>query len=148
MLSACASKQAVPADEAAVYDTHDAYVALAETADSVSRTLTDLKSTEQAAKPPKSLAPLPNPSTYGMSMLASIDWNGPVKPIVQQIANATGYQLHVLGREPSIPIVVSVRTENEPIGYILRDIGYQCGSRADIVLFPSRHIIELRYAQE
>jgi defect-in-organelle-trafficking protein DotD len=148
-LGACVSDPPKTApEEASAYDTGDAYVSLAESANAVSHSLTDLKSTEQAANPPKNIALPPDPASYGMSMLTSIDWNGPVKPVVEQIANSTNYKLKVLGKEPSIPVIVSIRAQNEPVGYILRDIGYQCGSKADVVIFPSRRLIELRYASE
>lgn len=127
-------------------ETHDAYVTLAEAADSVSHSLTQLGATEQAAYPPINVTEPPNPSSYGMEIPSSIDWSGPVEPLVQQIANATNYQLKILGSRPSIPIIVSISAKNTPMGDILRDVGYQCGKHAQIILYPSRRIIELRYA--
>ena len=126
--------------------THDAYVSLAEAADSVSHSLTQLGATEQAAYPPISVAEPPNPATYGMEIPASIEWAGPVEPLIRQIAAATNYRFKALGKKPSIPINVSVTAKNLPMGDILRDVGYQCGKRAQVIVFPSQHIIELRYA--
>jgi defect-in-organelle-trafficking protein DotD len=125
---------------------HRAYVALAESASSVSQSLTHLAQTEQAAHPPMSVSTPPSPASYGMGMRASINWNGPVKPVVQQLANAANYKLKVLGKEPPIPVIVSVSAKNAAVGNILRDIGYQSKKRAQIVVFPSKHTIELRYA--
>lgn len=125
---------------------HQAYAALAESASSVSQSLTHLAQTEQAANPPMSVSTPPSPSSYGMGMKASIDWNGPVKPVVQQLANAANYKLKILGKEPPIPVIVSVSAKNAAVGNILRDIGYQSKKRAQIVVFPSKHTIELRYA--
>lgn len=131
--------------QAEAYNMSKANVALAEAAGSVSQSLTQLGATEQAANPPESVNTPPSPASYGMSMPTSIDWNGPVQPIVQQIANATHYQLQVLGKAPAIPIIVSIQAKNEPMGNILRDIGYQSSNRASIIVFPSRQIVELRY---
>lgn len=125
---------------------HRAYVALAESASSVSQSLTHLAQTEQAANPPRSVSTPPNPASYGMGMKASIDWNGPVQPAVQQLTNAANYKLRVLGKAPAIPIIVSVSAKNASVGNILRDIGYQSKNRAKIVVFPSTHTVELRYA--
>jgi defect-in-organelle-trafficking protein DotD len=125
---------------------HGAYVAMAESANSVSQSLTHLAQTEQAAHPPRSVSTPPRPASYGMGMKASINWNGPVQPVVSQLANAANYKLRVLGKAPAVPVIVSVSTKNASVGNILRDIGYQSKKRARIVVFPSQHTIELRYA--
>lgn len=124
----------------------NSYNSLAQAADSINQSLIDLKETEQAAYPPQSVAEPPSPSTYGMAVPTSIDWDGPVEPLVKQIAQVANYQLRVLGTKPTIPIIVSVSAQNTPIGDILRNVGYQCGNKAMIVVFPSTRIIELRYA--
>lgn len=122
-------------------------ITLAEAAASVSQSITDLGETEQAAYPPVSVKEPPNPETYGMNIPTSIDWDGPVEPLVQQIANVANYKLHVLGTAPAIPIIVSISAQDTAIGDILRDVGYQSGNQAQIVVFPSTRIIELRYAK-
>ncbi len=123
-------------------------IAMAESASSISQSLTGLGATEQAAYPPESVSEPPSPASYGMAMPASIDWNGPIQKLAQQVANATNYQLRVLGKAPSIPIIVSISAKNTPTGNILRDAGYQAGKRANIVVFPSTRTIELRYAKQ
>ncbi len=152
LLAACATHEQTNVSgptstdlQAEAYQMAHANVALAEASGSVSQSLTELGATEQAANPPQSVSSPPNPSSYGMGMTTSIDWNGPVQPIVQQIANATHYKLKVLGKAPSIPVIVSVDAKNKPMGDVLRNIGYQTGKRANVVVFPSSHTIELRY---
>ncbi|MBN1684886.1 MAG: type IVB secretion system lipoprotein DotD [Gammaproteobacteria bacterium] len=127
--------------------TTEPYVVLAESATSVSQSLTQLKATEQAANPPISVAEPPSPDTYGMGMPTSIDWNGPIEPLIKQIAIITNYTVRTEGKTPSLPIIINVSAKDTPVGEILRDISYQCGDRAQIVVFPSTHVIELRYAQ-
>ena len=133
--------------QAEAYQMAQANVSLAEAAGSVSQSLTDLGATEQSAYPPQSVSSPPSPASYGMGMTTSIDWNGPIQPIVQQIANATHYKLKVQGKAPSIPVIVSVNAKNKPMGDVLRNIGYQAGKKAKVVVFPSSHTIELRYDQ-
>lgn len=153
LLVGCEMFHHEPMDESATelqaeaYNTANANVALSEAAGSVSNSLTQLGATEQAANPPESVSNPPNPASYGMSMPTTIDWNGPIQPIVEQIANATHYKLQVLGSKPAIPVIVSVQAKNEPMGDVLRNIGYQGGNRASVVIFPSRQVIELRYNQ-
>jgi defect in organelle trafficking protein DotD len=119
---------------------------LAEAAHSVSTALVSLDQMQQATTPlPPTFSP-PTPSSYGMSNLVTIDWNGPIEPLLTQIADATGYHVNILGKPPSLPILVIVIAKNKPIGDVLRDAGYQCGIKADIVIFPKTKIIELRYA--
>lgn len=119
---------------------------LAEAATSVSKSLLDIAEIQMAATPPpKSYQPA-NPADYGMADLVSIDWAGPVEPLVNQIAKASGYDVRVLGNEPAVPIMVYVSVKNIPLGHVLRDVGFQSHKRADIVIFPKSHVIELRYA--
>lgn len=119
---------------------------LAEAADSVSQSLQSLAENQQATNPTPKHYSAPDPSDYGMSNLTSMNWSGPIEPLVTQIAKASSYQLRVSGVSPAIPILVSINAKNVPLGQILRDAGYQCGNRADIVVFPRSKVIELLYA--
>lgn len=125
----------------------NADASLAEASYSVSRSLSSLSETAQAAHPLPHLDPPPNPASYGMAGLTSVDWSGPVEPLVRQIAKVTGYRVRVLGTEPAIPVLVTVYDKNMMIADILRDVGYQCGRRAAVVVFPESRVIELRYAK-
>jgi len=139
--SACAPKANLPGPPSA------ADSALAESSFAVSRAISSLSETAQAAHPNTPIAPPPDPAEYGMANLTSIDWSGPVEPLTKEIARVTGYRLRVLGTSPAIPVMVSVYDKNMMIGDILRDVGYQCGRRASIVVFPDSRVIELRYAK-
>lgn len=119
---------------------------LAEAADNVSRSLQSLAENQQALYPKPKQYKEPDFSDYGMSNLTSMNWSGPIEPLVQQIAKATGYNLRVSGVRPAIPVLVSINAKNIPLGQILRDAGYQCGDKADIVVFPRSKVIELLYA--
>lgn len=120
---------------------------LAEASYHVSRSMVSLAETAQAAHPLHDLAPPPNPASIGMAGLATIDWSGPVGPLVQQIAKVSNYRVRVLGTEPAIPVLVTVYSKNTMLADILRDVGYQCGRRATVVVYPTSHVIELRYAK-
>lgn len=129
------------------YDLNATQSSLAEASYSVSRSVVDLAETAEANHPQHPLEPPPSPASYGMGGLTSIDWSGPVEPLVQQIAQASNYRVRVLGTAPAIPVMVTVYTQNTMLGDILRDVGYQCGRRARIVVFPGSRVIELRYAK-
>lgn len=120
---------------------------LAEASYAVSRSIVDLAETAQAAHPIPDLAPPPSPATYGMSGLTTVDWSGPVEPLVRQLALAANYRVAVLGTQPGIPVLVTVYAKNVMLGDVLRDVGYQCGRRATVTVYPEGRVIELRYAK-
>ena len=122
-------------------------VSLAEAATSVSNSLENLAATEQAAFHPIANQAMPDPSTYGMGGRASIDWSGPIEPLIQQIAQTAYYRVKIVGREPAVPILVTINSKNEMLGDILSNVAFQCGKRADVILYPETQVIELRYAE-
>lgn len=142
ILCACASPKLPPG-----YNVSKSEATLAEASYAVSRSVVDMAEIEQAAHPLPALAPPPSPASYGMGGITSIDWSGPVEPLLRQIAKAADYRVRVLGTEPAIPVLVTVYQKNAMLGDILRDIGYQCGVRASVVVFPDSRVIELRYAK-
>lgn len=129
------------------YDISKSEASLAEASYSVSRSVVDLAETAQAAHPLPALAPPPSPATYGMAGLTTVDWSGPVEALLKQMATASNYRLRVLGTAPGIPVLVTVYSKNVMLGDVLRDVGYQCGRRATVVVYPETRVIELRYAK-
>lgn len=129
------------------FDVSKSEASLAEASYSVSRSMVDLAETAQAAHPLPELPPPPAPETYGMAGIGTVDWSGPVAPLLKQVATAANYHLRILGTEPGIPVLVTVYEKNAVLADILRDIGYQCGRRASVVVYPDSRVIELRYAK-
>lgn len=127
--------------------TDETSISLAEASYSVSRSITDLSETAQAAHPLAKIEPAPNPASYGMSQLTSVDWSGPIEPLVRQIAKTAGYRVTVLGTPPAIPVLVTMYDKNLMLADVLQNAGYQCGRRANIVVFPESRVIELHYAK-
>lgn len=119
---------------------------LAEAATSVTHSLHRLAEIEEAATVRPYRVEPPNPQSYGMTTIGSIDWNGPIEPLVAKIAAATHYNLRVIGREPAIPVLVAIYKKDVLLADVLRDAGLQAGHQADIVIFPASKTIELRYA--
>ncbi|MFN3234859.1 MAG: type IVB secretion system lipoprotein DotD [Gammaproteobacteria bacterium] len=142
LLSGCAAHQ--PRPDPNVPDS--ATATIAEAAASVSRSLDDLNQMEQAEKPLLT-RPTPKGGTFeGLHGVATIDWSGPIEPIVRQIANEAHYRFIRIGQDPAIPVIVTVAARNERLSDILLNIGYQGGQRASVMVYPSRKIIQLRYA--
>ena len=120
---------------------------LSEAANTSSRSLLNLAEIELAVSPPPPDYHPADPASYGMANLISVDWAGPVAPIVQRIANASGFQMKTFGIEPAVPVLVYVNAKNKPLGDVLRDVGYQCHNKVSVVVLPNTRVIELRYAQ-
>lgn len=129
------------------YDLNKSQASLAEASYAVSRSIVDLAEVAQAAHPLPALAPPPSPASYGMAGITTVDWSGPIEPLLKQIAIASNYCLRVLGTEPAIPVLVSIFKKNVMLGDVLRDVGYQGGRRAQVVVYPDARVIELRYAK-
>lgn len=121
-------------------------VKISESANTVSQSLVELARIQSALTPPVGGYRLPDPDSYGMKELASLDWSGPIGPAVEQITESSHYRLRVLGHPPSVPIIVTVIAKNVPLGTLLRDIAFQAGHKASVIVYPSRRVIELRYA--
>jgi defect in organelle trafficking protein DotD len=126
---------------------HEAETKLSETAASVSRSLAELAEIERATHPQARLLSPVDPDMIGMGQLASIDWSGPIGPLVKKIAEASKYKLNVLGTPPGIPILVSISAKDTPLSDVLRDANFQCGNKANIVVYSASKIIELRYVK-
>lgn len=148
LLSGCAS-QSLPNSLAPALHagSDDASVKLAEAASSVSQSLNELKALEKASCPPITKS-LPYPSASGLEKtVASVDWSGPIEPLLHRIAKLVQFHLEIIGKHPAVPVLVTISSQNTPLSYILRDANLQAGQKANIVVYPGIKTIELRYAK-
>jgi defect-in-organelle-trafficking protein DotD len=141
MLAACSTPVKEPYNNPA----DAATIKLAEAAEAVSDSLSELARIQAVATPPVR-DKLPQTTGFGLQNRVSLDWSGPIAPLLDQIAKANDYRLRVIGREPAIPVLVSVNAKDAILGDILRDLDYQAGERADLMVFPNDQVLELRYA--
>ncbi len=125
--------------------TLNARTKLTEAATSTTASLNQLAAIEKATHPKAKLSPPLDPDSIGLGAPTSVDWTGPVETLVAKLAAAGHYKFRVIGKNPSIPVIINIVAVNMPIADILRDANYQAGKKADIVIYPSRRIIELRY---
>ena len=120
---------------------------LLSTARSIEKSLGTLSlTTNNTALPLLNTSQLVTPEG-GMGGTADIDWTGPLAPLIKKIADLSDYHIKVLGKEPAIPIMVSIVQSKAVIADILKNAGLQAGRRANIMVFPQNRIIELRYTQ-
>lgn len=133
---------ATPANGTA--DIH-AQAELAQAASSVNDSLEELSAIQVATHPEVHLGAPVNARALGLAQKASLNWTGPVKPLLKHLAKFGHYKLRVVGKTPAIPIIVAIDANNETLAQMLRDIKYQVSNRATVLLYPRARIIELRY---
>lgn len=137
LLTACSPKPA--------YQVSDIEHQLTKAAYSIEDSLRTLAATQQIkAKNPINTDILITPEG-GMGGLASIDWSGPIEPLLERIGEMTNYRVKVFGPIPHIPLIISISSRDRMVADILKDAGLQAGKRANLVVYPTSKIIELRY---
>jgi len=118
---------------------------LADAADRAAASLEKLAAVEYAQSSGVAAAPIGN-APVELRRAMTLDWTGPVEPLVKALADRTSYNFIVVGAQPPVPVVVSVHAENQPAINILRDIGLQLGARADVRVDGNRRVVEIHYA--
>ncbi len=103
---------------------------LLRTADSVDaemNRLAALKLSDQSFVINKPSKDIPN-----MGRKFTISWNGPMLPVIKQIAYYSKYNIKVLGKQPSSPTMIELNMKNESLQDILRNIRYQVANSTKI----------------
>jgi defect-in-organelle-trafficking protein DotD len=121
-------------------------IRLADAADKAANALQSLAAVEQTRTP----APLPPITPVEphdeLEKPMTVTWTGPASPLLLRLATRVGYQYEQIGTIPATPVTVTVNVVEQPILEILRDIGMQAGSRANLVVDANRHVVEFEYA--
>lgn len=128
------------------YEISDVEYQLAKAAMSVEDSLRTLAATQQINTKHAINTDILITPQGGMGGLASIDWSGPIEPLLEKIGEMTRYRVKVFGPIPHIPVIVSISSRERLIADVLKDAGLQAGNRANLVVYPTNRIIELRYA--
>ena len=118
---------------------------IAESAASISASLTALEAVEKANMAPKAAKLYPNVAKMDMPGVSSIDWNGPIEPLLRQIAKAAGYKFKVIGIAPITPIIVTIHEQQASNAEITRNAALQANNRATVQTNVASKTLELRY---
>lgn len=117
---------------------------IAQTATAVSGSLQELSAISLATHPKAQLTPM-DPQQLGMTQLTSLDWYGPIEPLLRKIATASGYHVRCYGQQPATAIVVSINAHNLALGQILQNAAYQVQRQADVEVDAKQRVIYLIY---
>lgn len=118
---------------------------LAQASASIDQSAQQDASIQLATHPEAKVAPGLDPATTHMTQISSLNWYGPLQPLLAKIAVTAGYQLRVLGNEPATPILIVINAQQQPLATILQNTIYQAAGKANVNVYPSTKIIELRY---
>jgi len=119
---------------------------IADAADRATRALESLAAVEQVRTPSAADAAMIPAAPPELQKAVTFVWSGPVEPVARDLAAKAGYTFRTLGDQPPAPIVVTMNIYNQPMIEVLRDIGLQMGSRADLRLDPNARAVEIIYA--
>ena len=124
-----------------------AALALERSAAEVSRSITALAEVEQYDRF-KQMPGRPRVYTQvaDMSQVVAMPWDGPIEAAARRLASESGYALKVVGRPPVIPVLVRLTDAPATVSDHLRNVGLQAGSRADVVVYPDKKVVELGYS--
>lgn len=125
----------------------DATIKLAEAASSISDSMLEMAKVEKVIYPSHKDNSLTIPNAYNLQAKASVDWSGPIEELTERIAEAGHFRLRVLGRAPSVPVLVNLNIKDQSLAEILRNIDYQAGKKAYVHVYPNSQVVELRYAK-
>lgn len=143
LLTACTPYQKV--DQQLVVSPDPVGLRLASAVDKASAALATLASVEQARNPAVTIQSVPY-APQELRRTVSVKWVGAIEPIARQLADRAGYRFQASGDVPPAPLVVSVDAREKSVVEVLRDIGLQAGTRADISVDPDSKLVELNYA--
>jgi defect-in-organelle-trafficking protein DotD len=120
-------------------------IALAEAAVSVSQSLNEMSEIKRASTPTNKR--MVSDGRYNIAGKVSIDWSGPIEPILAKLARVPypAYHFRVVGRKPAIPVVVTLNAHETLLCDVLRDMDFQASDRASIRVSAQSRVLELRY---
>lgn len=121
---------------------------LTQAASQTQASLAQLSSIEKMRFQGDDTMPLQDVNDPALNNVISIQWYGPIEPLLQQVASLTGYKFQTYGKPPFSPILVNVDDTDNPVSAlaIIRNVDVQAGLNAQILVFQQQKIISLRYA--
>jgi hypothetical protein len=88
------------------------------------------------------------PQSGAMETKVTMDWEGPLEPLLEAIAEKYHYKPDIMGKKPVLPIWVVISTKGKTLGNVIQDIDLQVRAQADISINDAARTIELRYVTQ
>jgi defect-in-organelle-trafficking protein DotD len=77
----------------------------------------------------------------------TLNWSGPIAPVVRQVAAKMGWSVQVLGKLPVTPVLVNLNGTST-VKDMLQNIDLQAGQNASVMLLPKYKLVSLRYTEQ
>ncbi|MFL9611125.1 DotD/TraH family lipoprotein [Methylobacillus sp. Pita2] len=98
----------------------------------------------------KKAAPVSNKVPPGLATKVNVNWSGPIDAFLKRTVElSTGYKLVVRGKEPAVPVIVTVDVKGVTLFELVRNAATQAGVRANVTVDASdaaNRIVVLEYA--
>jgi hypothetical protein len=112
-----------PVSEKEVYD---AFIAAAKNADEALRIYTEVNTASKREELTyEKIRQAQFQASYipkGMERTISMEWEGPIRPVLNQLAREVDYKVRIIGDLPPVPHTVTFVAHEKPIIEVLRDI--------------------------
>jgi defect in organelle trafficking protein DotD len=142
LLGACADN---PAVMPLVAENDPVALRIAEASEKAAKALNTIAGIEQYKNPlppMEQFAGAPQP----IAQPVTVTWAGPAEQIVEMLAGRASYTYRTAGAPSPLPLTVMVDAYEKPLIDVLRDIGLQLGSRADVAVDVNAKVVQFRYA--
>jgi len=133
------TKQRAPETPAAVSDPAD--VRIAEAVVQAQEALTQIAEERAAGAAPA--VDIPRLVTPELQTRVTLDWIGPLEKAAARLAEEIGYDFVVAGSRPPAPVMVEIDAKDEPVIFVLIDIGLQARERALLTTDAGRMVVRL-----
>lgn len=140
LLSACATPPTVAPDGGVTQQRQ-----LAESGARIAESLARLAVVEQASRriQAQTIATADD-APEELRVRVAVDYAGDLKPFVHQLAQVAGYEVKTYGVS-SVLTPINIHADDRTIGELLADAGYQASWRCQLVIDPTRRLVEILY---
>lgn len=123
-----------------------AFQMLARSARNIEQSLTQLAEAEQFDKMKVQPGqPRIFEQIRGMEQVVTMPWQGTLEQATVKLATFSGFEVKFYGKAPVTPILVQIGRDPATISDHLRNLGIQAGSRADLIVDPTKKIVGIKY---
>ena len=125
-------------------ETDDTKLALSEAARAAAASLQRLAQLQAAAQPEINDS-FRQEFSVELSGLASVEYTGPLEPILEQIAKTAGVRVSKIGNPTATAVIVSIKADAAPLSEIVQNIAYQVSNHARVSFNSETKVIEIIY---
>ena len=142
LLSGCAWLRGPPAPGPAAPGHDEVAQQLAEAAGRAEEALGRLSRIE-ATRDPIEWSNAPEIVPDELMQEVTLDWTGPIGELAHRLARLSGYAYREIGADAAVPVLVDVHSVQRPLIAVLREVGYQGGTRVKVVVDARRRRVEV-----